>query len=375
VKIPDELGGYCHLQELYRVCADILGSKSLENLLASQLGSHHPLAWLFDEAFRRNAKAQCIAANTAKTFQIIKEDTKLRAWFKKRLAEAVQFPPKQEFDKAYHSLASSYKALAEIRAVGYLKRCGFEVCPRSEHEKGFDFFAKIKGFEIAVEVTAMRMNPEETKKWLTAGGERTIYPAGSPKEGEFSVDNVAHRFAQKAEEEDEQLPEDMPSLLWFDLQFRDWWALGIDEACPLYVLPRGRFRTGGLWLGFYGCKCTALLDSESLLNGLPPNARGIEYPALRYPGYFMKESPKASATILALPECTIIFENPYAKKENLLPYEVFASLIRLPWFDWPHSWIRPFWEKDDHAIKELQERVCATLRMINSVAAHARLGW
>jgi len=373
VRIHDELGGHCHLQELYRVCVDILGAKSFENLLTSRLGSLHPLAWLFDEAFRKNAKAQCIAAKTTKAIQIIKADSKLEDWLKMRLAETIQPPSEQKFDKAYDELAVCYKALSEIRAAYYLKSCKFEVCPQSERKKGFDFLVSTQSSEIAVEVTAMRMTKKEMEKWLIGRGERTIYPAGRPKEAEFSVDNVAHRFAQKAEDENKQLPEEIPSIVWLDLQFRDWWSLGIDEACPLYVLRGGRFRTGGIWLGFYGRECTALLDSESLSDGLPPNVRGIKHLGLRYPGYFMKESPKASAAILTLPECTIIFENPYAKK--LLPYEVFARLIRLPWFDWPHSWIRPFWEKDDYAIKELQERVCAALRMINSVATHARLGW
>jgi hypothetical protein len=349
---------------------DILGSESLENLMKMRLCFIHPLAWLFDEA---NAKACSALVNTANAFRILMEDHKMKGWFKDRVVEAVQFPLEEEFDKAYDVLADSYTALAEIRAVGYLRKCGFEVTPQSKGTKGFDFRAKLKDLEIAVEVSAMRMSKEEMRKWLTEKGERTIYPAGSPKEGEFSVDNVAHRFVQKAEEEDKQLPEDMPSLLWLDLQFRDWWTLGIDEALPLYVLNRGRFRTGGLWLGFYGRKGTPLLDSESLLEGLPASARGIKHPTLRYPGYFMKESRKASAVIVALPDFTIILENPYP--QNLLPRMVLAKLICVQRFDWPHSWVRPFWEEDSQAVKKFQSKVRRALRIIIFVSRHARFEW
>jgi hypothetical protein len=249
----------------------------------------------------------------------------------------------QDFSAWYDAVADVAAALAEVRAWGYLGRCGLDVTQSGP--PGPDFVVSREDDQVHVEVTAKLMDKCEAAKLAAFHSSRgtlkevLVRPAGGPKreklingydtevETEFTVDNLVHKFSQKAQEKNDQLPEYKPSVLWFDLQFEDWWSLSAEEAWPLYVLANGLFHTGGVWLGFYGKKGISLLDSESLDEGHPPEARGIKHTSLRYHGYFQTEGTRASAVVISWPRCTVLFENPWAP--NPLPRPIIERLLHL----------------------------------------------
>lgn len=365
----------CLLNQLkmrYPTIVEIFGLDQIRKLCeAPSYWPEHPLKWLLKGALAKDGDAANALGNTENALRAITGDKSMNTWVRKNARKATNSPTENEPSKVYDALADAYKALAELRAAGYLCRCGFKVQPSSESKKGFDLLAKHESTEICVEVSALRITKKEAEKWWTKCEEKSISWAGTEKEGEFSVDNIVHKIVQNASEENKQLPSDRPSILWFDLQFEDSWALSVEEAWPLYTLRRGYFRTGGIWLAFYGRKQTPLLDHESLQEGLPPKARGIRFTSLRYPGYFATKNSMASAVVLTWPHYTLIFENPWSI--NALSTPTLTYLLRLDHFDWPRSVVRPFWEED--AIHKLQKRVEETLRMISSLAKIACLDW
>ena len=344
----------------------------LEEVLST--GSDHPLRWMLKGASKPCSPEALVLGNTEMAIREIFKAENLEAWFKNRMREASRTP--EEDTDRYDVLATVYKALAEIRAVGYLLQCSFDVTPHSS--EGFDLTIRTADEEIAVEVSAVRMSKPEAEKLAqfrsgkTPGfREEVIQPAGAPKTGELQVDNIAHKFSQKAEEENRQLPYDSPSLIWLDLQFEDWWSLPAEEAWPLYVLSDGRFRTGGVWLGFYGRNGISLIDGESMCEGLPRSARGIQHERMRYDGYFYKSDARASGVIIVWPRCTILYENPNARHE--IPEPVIHKILCLHHFDWPRSWVRPFWKSG--AMLCLKHRVEQTWEMIDCIAEFANLDW
>ncbi|MBC7170215.1 hypothetical protein H5T54_04710 [Candidatus Bipolaricaulota bacterium] len=315
--------------------------------------------------------------NTEIAVRAILAEGCFKSWLPARIREAGELAEGESFRDLY-SCSAPYKALAEIRAVGYLLACGCKVIPQST--QGPDVKLRLREEEVAVEISAVRMNAEEAEALYEFHNRRpdlcdelAVHPAGAPKPGELGVDNLAHKFVNKAQEENDQLPKDRPALMWLDLQFEDWWGLSPDEAWPLYVLGNGRFRTGGIWLAFYGRLGTPLLDWESIEEGLPPIARGIVHASLRYPGYFQSGEARASAVVILWPDCTLIFENPWAA--NPLPQPILERLLHLRRFDWPRSWLRPFWKELLEALADLQLQVCSALDEIAGVAQFARLSW
>jgi hypothetical protein len=320
-----------------------------------------------------------VLGNTERALRTVAFGGTSDSWLSAKVRKAVQIPEKDGFGHIYSRLADACGALAEIRACGYLRLCGLEVVPRSG--KGFDLTACTGSDPVAVEISAVLMTQCEAQTLFDFHNRRSsycdevvIHPAGAPKEGEFTVDNIVHKFSQKAEEENRQLPADRPALLWLDVQFEDWWSLSADEAWPLYVLPNGRFRTGGVWLGIYGRKGTPLLESESMSKGFPPQGQEAVHTTLRYPGYFAKQDVHASAVVIAWPESTVIFENPDACQR--IPSQVLERLLCLPHFDWPRSWMRPFWQHDaDQAVAELRSRVKRMRDQIDQLSQFVRLNW
>ncbi|GAB4313060.1 MAG: hypothetical protein Kow0097_14380 [Candidatus Bipolaricaulota bacterium] len=58
-----------------------------------------------------------------------------------------------------------------------------------------------------------------------------------------------------------------------------------------------------------------------------------------------------------------------------LPQPILERLLHLRRFDWPRSWLRPFWKEPRIALPDLQLRVCQALDQIADVAQFARLSW
>lgn len=359
----------------------------------------HPLKWLLEGAEKDDSLQRQVLINTAQACLTIalkayaegSPNKKLQRWYKNKVLQAAYVPSSEDPDVAYDALAEVYAALAEIRVLGCLLALFEKV--DIPNEKGPDLVVQtVTGEFVEVEVTTLRMakdsacrlapvqrqglEPCERLEIATKGIFRGhhVFIHGEPKQGEFSVDNAVHRFVGKALEENEQLSGNKPALLWLDLQFEDHWACSPDEAWPLYVLQEGRFRTGSLWLAHYGKRSTTpLLDSESITEGLPANMRGIQHTTLRYSGYFQTEQARASAVVVSWPRCVVLFENPWAKQP--LPRSFLEKIIALKWFDWPRSWVRPFWEDTKTAFNELQHRVAQALQMIRGVAGKAQRDW
>lgn len=360
-------------------------------MLCQDPGRHilHPLRWVIEGVADDQQNRSAVLGNTEMALRWLLEKGNPQRL--RRLGERATALPHANapFDDWYYVTANVAGALAELRAWGYLGLCGLNPTPRSS--SGPDFYISVDACEGIVEVTAKLMDKAEAEKLakfksgLAKQAETVIYPAGRPKtesighdrsltvETEFVVHNLAQRFAQKAGGKKNQVPGDRPSILWLDVQFEDWWCLTPAEAWPVYALGDGRFHTGGIWLAFYGKRDTPLMDFESICEGLPPETRGIKHKFLEFNGYFHSGEARASAVVISWPRCTVLFENPHAS--NPLPLPIIERLLQLRWFDWPRSWIRPFWKDQQTGLAELRQRVCLALDEIAGVAQVARLDW
>ncbi len=346
-------------------------------LTARRLHVDHPLKWLLEARGQPDSLPYQVLINTELAVRAIADQRCFESWLQRRIREAATLPTGNSFEQQY-SGSEPYKALSEIRAVGYLLSFFSQVVPHSA--AGPDLTLRWHSEECAVEISAVRMDHAEARaltefhnRRASRCDELVVHPAGCPKPGEFTVDNVAHKFVNKAQEKNDQLPQCRPAVLWLDLQFEDLWSLDCNEAWPLYVLRSGRFRTGGVWLSFYANKDTPLMDSESIEEGSPPDVRGICHTSMRYPGYFASGGARASAVVISWPDCTVLFENPWAASP--LPRAIVEGLLHLRWFDWPRSWVRPFWKETAAAQADLQGRVRVALDDIAAVARIARRDW
>ncbi len=76
---------------------------------------------------------------------------------------------------------------------------------------------------------------------------------------------------------------------------------------------------------------------------------------------------------ISWPDCTVIFENPWAA--NPVPRPILERLLRLRRFDWPRSWVRPLWKEPRVALPDLRDRVRLALEQIAGIGQIARLDW
>lgn len=348
---------------------------SLSKLWACQHGGpSHPLVWIW-----RGAEKKCALKD-------------LQALGNTEMASRQM--PQQCRDRLIKKAASSKRedsagALAEIRAFEYLKQIGLDIQDNTMGE-GPDFFVEAADQLIEIEVAAKLMSEGEEEKWSQFSGnsmqhEHCVYPAGYPADGETSVENLASKIAAKLTEEAEQFSGRTPSIIWLDLQFKEWFNIPPQDASPIYVLRGGLFRTGPLWLAAYGCKGTRLIDNESIQEGLPPEARGVRYTRMRFSGHFQQTVTKqgeetstckevhTSAILFSLPQHTVLLENPFTPKP--LPQDFLKMALRLGHFNWNFSWFRPFWKCDEDALRELLDKTQAALRTIEEVGQIARLSW
>lgn len=386
---PDEtiarLAAYCAVSQVF-----LAGTcrQQVEGVLRAPRGHvSHPLRWVLEGALRPGSLQGQVLGNTECALRWVIGSGASQEWKEQQQRALVVPDTAKGFSRWYDAVADVAAALAEVRAWGYLGQCGLTVT-RLRSPKP-DFLVSREGDQVDVEVTVKLMSKDEAEGLAAFHSspvtteELLVRPAGSPKvkklkdgtevEIEFTVDNLVHKFSQKAQEKNRQLREDKPSLLWIDLQFEDWWSLHPDEAWPLYVTNRGRFHTGGVWLAFYGRQGIPLLDSESIQNGVPPATRGIEHTSLRYPGYFQSKDARASAVVISWPSSTVLFENPWAP--NPLPRPILERLLQLRWFDWPRSWVRPFWKEPTAGLTDLLARVCSALDEITDISQIAQLDW
>jgi len=235
-------------------------------------------------------------------------------------------------------------ALGEVRSAGFLAQSGFDVeNVRTARSKTPDF--RLNGFPtpVFVEVFTKNMHGDEAKALKdflrqpspkpSAGGavirEHVVRPAGAPKQGETTVENLAQKFAG-IKPRGEQAAREHPTVLWVDVQDADWWSVGGQDAQPAWVGADGQFFTSGLWHAFYGLKGTSMLEGHA--TSLPWK-KPIGMP---FDGMFAQHA-SWSAVVLGFPRRTVVFENPWANRT--LPLAFTEHLLNLRWFDWPRSWM------------------------------------
>lgn len=247
-------------------------------------------------------------------------------------------------------------ALAELRTYGGLLEAGFSVTPIPEADESTpDFEADAGDGAIIVEVFAKHQDESEKKLWeaiasgrTPPGVERQVvedqhgriettitehHPAGAPdpKKPHDSVQaNVISRICA-AKGKEKQFPLDRPSLLWIDLRSFGGWpeALKLDQCTPL-ISGRDGLTSGALWYAFYAWKGAPIFEED-----FPLHERVVP---MGHDGRFRlqgEKKSKLSGCILALSECLILFENPWA--DHPLPDRARRFAERLPCFDFGHS--------------------------------------
>ena len=263
-----------------------------------------------------------------------------------------------------YSTASA--AIGEIRAYGYLIGAGFQVAPitPSKNDNTPDFVIKnSEGEEIEVEVNSKQYSEDESLELekfnsqtnsaqhsSTTIREHVVTPFGKPKPGENVTENVISKLTAIKQNE-KQFSPDKPSILWLDFQ-DELWTLGlkVDSTQPIRTW-REEFYSGELWYAFYGKKGLTIFEQSSVEPRIKSNI------TMRHEGRYRYDS-KIDATIISLPEHTVILENPFSK--NKLPNWFWDSAVFInrlnfenSWTNWPENRLKERIETEEDRIKEL----------------------
>ena len=236
---------------------------------------------------------------------------------------------------------NSEGALAEVRAAGALLRT--EMTVRAVEVGGAptaDLSVSI-GVEAAViEITCKSINdaeggllrahlsqPPEPSATGVSFSEHEVFPAGRPRGGECTAENVAQKLAQKKEGA-RQAAGDLPSVLWVDLQ-SEWWAVQAHGVQP-FTKWRGELYSYGIWHGFYGRKDVPIFEGHVERHGGP---FGVW--RQRFDGLLIQRT-EWSAAVISLPSITVLYESPWA--ENPIGPKLRESLMSVPDADFTASW-------------------------------------
>ena len=297
--------------ESYGNMASSLEAEAIAESLSVQ-SSHksHPVADILQAAGSVGSEhARIVLGNLEYALSALSHDTTGVAlqWAKKHLNEAAR-------EKNIENAAAM---LAEVRAFGFLWDAGFSASSlRTGREPKRDFDAMIDDSVLGVEVTCKQMNADQAQQLAQAldegPGTHFVYPAGYTKKGETTAENVASKFAQ-IKPHASQVSNHIPTILWLDLQDKDWWPVRASHAKPV-ELHKDHFScggfcysSGGLWHAIYGIKGAPIFEYNS---DNPNLFKGV--PIMAHEGLF-SQSPSWAAVVLSLPQTTIIFENPNTK--------------------------------------------------------------
>lgn len=236
---------------------------------------------------------------------------------------------------------NSEGALAEVRAAGALLQT--EMTVRAVEAGGAptpDLSVSIGGEDAVIEVTCKSMNdaeggllrehlatPPKPSPTGVSFSEHEVFPAGRPRAGECTAENVAQKLAQKKEGA-RQAAGDVPSVLWVDLQ-SEWWAVHEYGVQP-FTKWRGELYSYGIWHGFYGRKDLPMFEGHVERHGGPFGVWRQRFDGL------LIQRPEWSAAVISLPSTMALYESPWAK--NPIGPKIRESLLLVPDADFTASW-------------------------------------
>lgn len=241
--------------------------------------------------------------------------------------------------------------LGEIFAIGYFINMFLkEVNPIQEKQEKQtpDFNCKIGNEIVYLEVNTPSMNTDEKNK-LKEFKEETarmdenapkgsvvlskvieISPVGYNKKFNTTNEMCISKFSN-IKSSSKQLVKGNMNILVINLFNKDFWTVGGHACQPLYTSFRGEgLETGYLWQAFYAQKGDSVLECYNGIRAIPK---------LMFDGMFnRKEMERISATLIMLPNKTILFENHNASTP--LSYDVLMQLVKIHDFDSYLSQIR-----------------------------------
>lgn len=329
---------------------EILTLQETKNLRGSgQIHRCHPVVALYDT--KPDDQVRVNSERMAK--HINNHDQQWLQSLKNRLLDTTDF-------------SNPASALGEIRAYGALIEAGFTVNPRPKVNNNVpDFEVSARDDQkVIVEVHTKQMDTfqdqeikenrqelqERHDKAVEDAGENSIgknivtssvhevIPLGAPnpeKEGDSILTNAISRIARIKENEN-QVDQNLPFILWLDCQDKYTWGVSVDEAqlFPLWTENKdGIVGCGAFWHAFYGKK-----------NGLLIETRFPEYRTanMLHEGRYRMISKnhngptRISAVVISLPTTTVLFENPSPNQSISSPCRI--TLLKLPWFKLEYSY-------------------------------------
>ncbi|MFX4226476.1 MAG: hypothetical protein ACFHHU_00875 [Porticoccaceae bacterium] len=231
-------------------------------------------------------------------------------------------------------------ALSELRVYGAFLEAGFSVTPipTATHTTP-DFEVDAGDQTVVVEVFSKHAAPLSVTNAGTINGKNiqgavTVHqPAGIPdpdKLGDSVQANVISRVC-RAKQNEAQIPEDKPSILWIDFGNFGLWPQAVtpDQSCPL-ISGRDGITSGALWYAFFGWKGAPIFEPEFDFHE--------KVFSMGHDGRFMfkgKQKSKLSGVVFGLNEASVLFENPWANVP--ISEQTRRYFERLPWFDLDRS--------------------------------------
>ncbi len=271
-----------------------------------------------------------------------KKDKVLLDWFDKKIRLYLKTQEKNTEQKN--------AIIGEIFAIGYFINMFLEeVIPIQEKQEKQtpDFYCKIGNETVYLEVNTPSMNTDEKNKLKEFEEETDQMVKNAPKGSVISniieISPVGYNEKFKTTNEmciskfsnikssSKQLLKGNMNILVINLFNKDFWTVGGHACQPLYTSFRGEgLETGYLWQAFYAKKGDSVLESYNGIRAIPK---------LMFDGMFnRKDMKRISATLIMIPNKTILFENHNASTP--LSYEVLMQLIKIHHFDSYLSQIR-----------------------------------
>ncbi len=324
----------------------IVTAEEFETLrLARREGSIHPVVALA----RQDAKEPDLTAcNTEAAVRLI--TSKNPQWLKALHPRLI----------ATDDFTHASSALGEIRAYGALLETWVKVRPAPQipgSNASPEFQIDNKDGDVIVEVHSRQLDEEQAESLDTAAKElkkrhsgklkeattsnsprnivtfsaTEVFPTGAPgKKGDSVLTNTIQRMAAIKQNE-KQIDQNKPFILWLDLQDNIVWGLPLAEQLfsPLFSQLRdGHISSGPFWFALYGRKNDPLIESQGFdYRSIPMAHEGRFYQTMMASH---GQPTRVSAVVFSLPQATILMENPSAARP--LPNNIRAALLKLPRF-------------------------------------------
>jgi hypothetical protein len=261
---------------------------------------------------------ELIAANTERAARQVKRRN--NEWLQVLKKRLLQTKP----------LTEPASALAELRAYGDLLEAGLDVSPIPTNPPGSkpDFKVNLNGEELQIEVHAKQHDEamadeiesfhrttceQSVAKAASVPGPsvridvKVVQPFGKPrpgKPGDTTRTNAISKVSQIKDDE-HQFSEEVPALLWLDLQDAQnlGMALIAEDLSPV-ISWQGFVNSGVLWYALYGWKGAPVFERHCLL--IPFVGRSVM--PMQHDGRF-RRSTKLSAVLISFPNATMLAES------------------------------------------------------------------